>query len=338
MLPSHDSTWEMEANVGTGLSFWQRLKNFWMLWHWIYVTLRDLYPRHQQLAEKYFGTSLPQVVDLMRNTSLIFVNEDPIMSYARPNLPNIIRFNSIHVSKKPELLPQDLKKFINDATDGFIYFCMGTNARFTDLPERIQHIFYDVFAKLPYKVVWKLEKPPLRKLDNVYVSSWFPQQSVLAHRNIRLYMYQGGLQSTQEAIHHSVPVLGFPVLSDQEFQLKKIKSRGIGNRLDFENLTRDELESTILEMITNQEYKENMIRVRNLLKDTPYDLMDHLVWWTEYVIRNNDVPHFRSTLAWEPWYHYCDMDVIAFLSITSFIIVLFAFKICGKLLAWLLNK
>ncbi|XP_017875026.1 uncharacterized protein LOC108621928 [Ceratina calcarata] len=337
VLPSHDSTWEMEANVGTDLSFWQRVKNFWILWHWIYVSYRDLYPRHQELAEKYFGTPLPQVVDLMRDTSLIFVNEDPVMSYARPNLAKIIRFHSIHVFKNPEPLPQDIKKFVHNATDGFIYFCMGTNARFTDLPERIQHIFYDVFAELPYKIVWKLEKPPLRKLDNVYVSSWFPQQSVLAHRNIKLYIYQGGLQSTQEAIHYTVPVLGFPVLSDQEFQLKKIKSQGIGNRLNFETLTRDELEATIREVITNQKYKENMIRVRNLMKDTPYDLVDNLVWWTEYVIRNKGASHFHSSLAWEPWYHYCDMDIVTFLAIASFIIVLLTFKICAKLLAWLLK-
>lgn len=37
----------------------------------------------------------------------------------------------------------------------------------------------DVFAKLPYKILWKAEAELPGKPDNVLVSKWFPQQSVL---------------------------------------------------------------------------------------------------------------------------------------------------------------
>ncbi|CAD1472194.1 unnamed protein product, partial [Heterotrigona itama] len=83
-------------------------------------------------------------------------------------------------------------------------------------------------------------------------SSVFDVRSSTGHSNIKLFMYQGGLQSTQEAIHHAVPVLGFPILSDQEFQLRKLKSLGAGNHLNLGDLTTDKLESTILEIIHNK--------------------------------------------------------------------------------------
>lgn len=106
VLPSHENTWEMESNTGTNLSFWQRLNNFYIMWNFIYTVNYKFFPYHQQLAEKYFGSSLSPIKDIMRNISLVFVNENQIISYARPELPNIIKFHSIHVADCSEPLPQ----------------------------------------------------------------------------------------------------------------------------------------------------------------------------------------------------------------------------------------
>lgn len=75
----------------------------------------------------------------------------------------------------------------------------------------------------------------------------------IAHPNIKLYIYQGGLQSTQEAIYHEVPVLGIPIFSDQENQVKIAVNHGIAKDLNIETLTRDKLESAIREMINNKQ-------------------------------------------------------------------------------------
>ncbi|CAL7945096.1 unnamed protein product [Xylocopa violacea] len=334
ILPSHDSTWELEANTGADLSFWNRLKNFCSLWHYIYYLYRYLVPLNQKLAEQYFGTPLPQLVDIVANTSLVFVNLDRVMTYARPELPNVIKFHSMHNVREPEPLSQNLQSFIDDASNGFIYFCMGTNVRFLDLTDEIQQIFYDVFADLPYKIVWKIDELPSRKLNNVYASPWLPQQNILAHPNIKLYMYHGGAMSTQEAIHYIVPVLGFPVLSDQEFQLKKLMSFGVGKRLYLETLTREALNSTIRETISNQVYKQNMLKLRTLLQDTSYDSVKNLVWWTEFVIRNKGAPHLRSNIASQSWYKYYDMDIVVFLTATALMIGIIALVVCVKLVVY----
>lgn len=84
---------------------------------------------------------------------------------------------------------QDLKEFVDNATNGFIYFSMGHTVNFSLISNSIQEIFYDVFEKLPYKIVWKYEKEPLRKIENAYITKWLPQKSVLGiisfiHRRI----------------------------------------------------------------------------------------------------------------------------------------------------------
>lgn len=74
---------------------------------------------------------------------------------------------------------QNLKEFITDAPNGFIYMSLGTNVMISSLPEHVQIIFRDVFASLPYKVLWKHDGNIPNKPDNIYIAKWFPQQSVL---------------------------------------------------------------------------------------------------------------------------------------------------------------
>ena len=176
-----------------------------------------------------------------------------------------------------ELLSQDLQEFVDGAKNGFIYFSLGTNAMSSDLPMEIQRVFCDVFATLPYRIVWKYEKDLPEKPDNVYTAKWLPQQSLLgivphmimiqpfddkssnesyyftAHPNVKLFIYQGGRQSNDEAIHYGVPVLGFAIFADQDYQVGRMEALGVGKSLEITTVTKEELESSIIELITNEE-------------------------------------------------------------------------------------
>ncbi|XP_053976521.1 uncharacterized protein LOC128875172 [Hylaeus volcanicus] len=321
VLPSHETTWELDGNAGSNLPFWKRLRNFVNLWRSIYYHYRDIIPRQQKIAEKYLGPNLPSLLEIQKNTSLIFVNQPDAIAAARPKLTNLITFSSFHVNRNPTPLPENLKRFADDAPNGFIYFSLGSNAMSSDLPEETLQVFLDVFAKLPYKVMWKFEKEFPKLPNNVMVSPWFPQQSILAHPNIKLFIYQGGLQSTEETIHFTVPVVVFPVGGDQDYQAIRMEAVGVGKRLEIVTVTRDELENAIREVITNKKYKEKIIQLKNVVNDKPYDMVDHLVWWTEYTIRHRGASHLRSNLAWQPWYQRNDMDIVVLFTIVAFIIV-----------------
>ncbi|XP_078038086.1 UDP-glucosyltransferase 2-like [Augochlora pura] len=330
ILPSHEYTWEMENDVGTNLPFYKRLQNFLKHYRFLYVGYRDNYPRQQKIAEKYFGP-LPSLLDIQKNTSVIFVNQADAIIPARPKLANMVTFTSFHVEENLTPLPADLQRFVDNATEGFIYFSLGSNARSSDIPKDTLQVFLDVFAKLPYKVVWKFEKDMANKPDNVFIGKWLPQQSILAHPNIKLFIYQGGLQSSEEAVHFTVPLLGFPILADQDYQVRRMEALGVAKCLEIVTITREELEPAIREIITNKEYKEKMVALKELVNDTPYNMAEYLAWWVEYVIRHKGTPHLRSNLAHQPWYQRCDMDIVVFITIVFVLIISNITSIIAKL-------
>lgn len=73
----------------------------------------------------------------------------------------------------------------------------------------------------------------------------------LAHPNIRLYIYQGGLYSTDEAIGNAVPLIGLPVSIDQSFNAKRMQNYRVGKVLSITDLNEKEFREAILEVITN---------------------------------------------------------------------------------------
>ena len=105
ILPSHEYTWEMEENTGTNLSFFKRLCNFVNMWRAMYYIYYEMFPYHQKLAEKYFGP-LPPMMDILKNVSMLFVNQADVMTPARPKLANMITFTASHIEKKPKPLPK----------------------------------------------------------------------------------------------------------------------------------------------------------------------------------------------------------------------------------------
>lgn len=68
-----------------------------------------------------------------------------------------------------------------------------------------------------------------------------------------MFIYQGGVQSTEEAIEYGVPVIGFPILADQIYQIRRMETFGIGKYLKITTFTREQLENTINEIIINKE-------------------------------------------------------------------------------------
>ncbi|XP_046750956.1 UDP-glycosyltransferase UGT5-like [Diprion similis] len=334
ILHSDPSNWQLDMKIPGPPSWipWKRLDNFIQTWRFIYYHRTVFLPKHQKIAEKYLGNDIPDLHDLEKNISLIFVNQQGPISFARPNVPKVIEIGGFHVTDNIKPLPKDLKKVLDEATQGFIYMSLGSNVKSNMLSEKARNAFITAFSKLPYKVIWKFEDDQLEgKPDNVIILKWAPQQSILAHPNIKLFIYQGGLQSTEEAVSHAVPLIGFPVMSDQDMNLRKMVSVGVAKKLEITKINEDDFLEAIRTVAGDDGYKQRMLNLRSLLKDKPHDILENAIWWTEHVIRHKGAPHLHSTTADEPWYQRQDMDIIAFLTslfVISLILSLLVFYKC----------
>lgn len=72
------------------------------------------------------------------------------------------------------------------------------------------------------------------------------------HPNIKLFITQGGLQSTDESIAAAVPLIGVPMLGDQWYNAEQYVYHKIGMQLAIDTLTEDILKDAIETVIKDK--------------------------------------------------------------------------------------
>ncbi|XP_046734361.1 UDP-glycosyltransferase UGT5-like [Diprion similis] len=339
VLTSHQSNWDLPIKeTSDSPTLLERLRNFYDVWKYIYYYNTEFMPAQHSIAKKYLGNEIPELGEIERNLSLIFTNQQEPISYLRPTVPNVIQIGNFHVAKNIKPLPKDLQKTLDEAKQGFIYVSLGSNVKSTMLDRKTRSEFIAAFSKLPYTVIWKFEDDFLPgKPDNVIIIKWAPQQAILAHPNLKVFVYQGGLQSTEEAISHGVPVIGFPVMADQDLNVNKMVSLGAGKKLEITDVKKADLLEAILSVAGDSSYKQRVLNVRDLLKDRPYDSLKNAVWWTEHVIRYKGAPHLHSSTADDPWYQRSDMDIIFLIAAVFVISLMSVSAVLYKFLFYTMN-
>ncbi|KAJ8878991.1 hypothetical protein PR048_019597 [Dryococelus australis] len=72
------------------------------------------------------------------------------------------------------------------------------------------------------------------------------------HKNVKAFIMQGGLQSTEEAVHMGVPIIGIPFFSDQEYNVRRITEKGIGVKLDIKDLSKEKILDALKRVMDDQ--------------------------------------------------------------------------------------
>ncbi|KAJ8951680.1 hypothetical protein NQ318_012222 [Aromia moschata] len=285
-------------------------------------------PREDKLVKKYLGEDLPYLGDIERNVSLLLLNRNPIFHRAMPVVPAVIELGTTLVNRE--------RPDIEASKQGVIYFSLGSNMKSIYLPDQLREIILAVFGRLPYNVVMKWENDTLLgKPDNVFISKWFPQLSLLEHPNIRLFIMQGGLQSSEEAIVAQVPIIGFPTHSDSMSNVDSFVKYGAGIALDFDYLTAESFDATIRKIMTTPSYKENAKGLAKLMYDQPIDGLQKAIWWIEYVIRHKGAKHLRSPVLEVPWWQYFLLDIVGFLTAVLILILVVGYFFLKVVYLWL---
>ena len=71
----------------------------------------------------------------------------------------------------------------------------------------------------------------LRVPSNVRIERWLPQNDLLGHPNVRLFVAHAGTNGLNEALFHAVPMLLLPMLLPQTLLAKRIETLGYGATL-----------------------------------------------------------------------------------------------------------
>ncbi|XP_053649663.1 UDP-glycosyltransferase UGT5 isoform X3 [Cherax quadricarinatus] len=302
------------------MSIWHRFLN--TLVHIGRVFIWDMWaivPLIQKQISAQFP-ELPPLLELERNMSLTLLNTHFSIGMTLPLLPSQVEVGAMHC-RPGNPLSQELETWITGAgSSGVIYFSLGSVTRSSSMPVQYRDIFIGAFRRLPQRVIWKYEEDLENVPDNVMISKWLPQQDILAHDNVRVFITHCGLLSMQESIYHATPLLAIPVAADQPKNSIFIKDSGLGEYLVWEELTEDMIVSTLTKIITDPLYKENVLRKSMLLKDQVTPPREAAVFWTEYVIRHRGAPHLRSPAAHLSWAEFLMLDIVFLLLLALFVL------------------
>ena len=109
-------------------------------------------------------------------------------------------------------LPDNLEKIMTDSGDeGVIFVSFGSVLQASFMSDDLRNTFLNVFRRLKQKVIWKWESEEMpNQPSNLHLSKWLPQQDILAHPKLKLFITHGGQSSSQEALCHKKPTVHIP--------------------------------------------------------------------------------------------------------------------------------
>jgi len=302
--------------------FGQRLTNFWITkFHdiWFYSTSYGFY---STLAPQ-LGYTGPDFMETLRDRlQVLLTNSNPITHDPQPFLENVVHVGGMHI-KPNKPLPADLQDFLDNSPEGVILVSFGSSITPSSMGEEKRKAFIEAFRQLKQRIIWKWDEDASHDTpDNVLISKWLPQNDILAHPNLKVFVTHGGLLSTMEAIYHGTLLVGTPIANDQKPNLKRVENNNIGKMLKWGELSTEVLVDAINTVLNDKKMAASMKKLSAQFKDTKERPVEKAAWWVEFVIRNNGTDFLKPKSMHLSMYQAWNLDILA-AGVLSLVIVLY---------------
>ncbi|XP_031634155.1 UDP-glucuronosyltransferase 2B15-like isoform X2 [Contarinia nasturtii] len=299
------------------MTFWQRIYNSLSFWFEDLTFPIYFAPKQQEIMEKSFtnAKNWPSLEEIKRNVSLVLLNTHVTYGTPRPYPQNMIEVGGIQIKSDVDPLPVKIQQFLDEAKDGVIYLSLGSNVLLTKLSKHQIDAILNGFSAYPStRLLIKSDKHliiPSHKQSDVLVEPWFPQQSILAHKSVTIFISHGGILSTSEAVYFGKPVIGISVFFDQHSNMQIAQQKGHGISIPIDTLNEDNFKSAVNTIMKDSRHNVRLssARFRDQLK-SPLETAMH---WVKHVAKNKGAPYLKSVSVDLPFYVLYNLDVWAFI-------------------------
>ena len=267
---------------------------------------------------------------LMSKSLLFFKDSDVVLDYPVPRMPNVVDTGGLTTCPaKP--LPRDLDIFVTNTKHGFILISFGTFI-YKRISDNTLSKLMDTFGQVKQNVVFKYGgEVKVCIPNNTRVMKWLPQNDLLGHPNIKLFVTHCGSGGQFEALYHGVPMLGLPLGLDQHYNTARMEYHGFGKILKLHKCTARQLVDSINEIISNSSFSDRIQKASAIFRSRPQTPRMRLLFWVNHILQYGG-SHLRSHAAELPWYQYVMLDVIGFFLIAVSLVLFLAVLIVSKLL------
>lgn len=281
---------------------------------------------------EHFGNDIPDFFTIMKERSAFAIANSHFVTHGSwPLYQNLVEIGGIHCKPGKEL-PSDIKDFMDAHPEGVAYVSFGSALKPSAMTDEQKTVFREAFTELKnVPIIWKWDDDDLSGIPkNVIVRKWLPQNDLLAHPNLKAFVTHGGLLSTQEALFHSVPLVGVPISNDQKPNLLRAQRHGYAKMLSLQTMTKQDLKYAIIKAMNDEDMRASIKKMHALFTDDHDESpVERAVRAVEYVIKHKGADFLKPTATMSmSWYEERGLDIFIFVlllvSISCFIIL----KLC----------
>lgn len=113
-------------------------------------------------------------------------------------------------------------------------------------------MIFEAFKRLKFNVIMKWDEDIEGLPENILIGKWLPQEKILAHQNVKLFISHCGMGGLVESKYHGVPVLAIPIFLDQYVNANELLREGRGMKLSFNEINEKTFFDAIMEVIENK--------------------------------------------------------------------------------------
>ena len=292
------------------MSFTERLQNAWHFFVMAALPERRIVSEENVWLKYLPEIPVPSYHELRNKAILTLYNVEPLVRYPYPSMPNVIFVGGLSLSDvKP--LSEPFTAILDNSREDVILVSFGSFM--ASLPEETTTKLLNAFSKVPYTFLFKHIGHHNKSPANVKSFKWLPQNDLLAHPKVKLFISHCGQNSQMEGIFHAVPFICIPFIVDQYSNAARTEYHAYGKSLSIMHFSEVMLVSAIEEVMNNATYRMNVERASRTFRDRPETPRERTVYWIEHVIKFGG-GHLRSYANEMPLYQYWMLDIMLFVS------------------------
>jgi vancomycin aglycone glucosyltransferase len=161
-------------------------------------------------------------------------------------------------------LPENVETFLNSGKPP-VFIGFGSNP--VASPKKFRQLFQEVSKNTGQRLIiskgWadlaEENAPDILYVDEMPFELLFPRLAAI--------VYHGGTGTMASAARAGIPQAAFPFMADQFENRKQIVQLGLGpHACDFKKISAKAISSAIVECVTNEKYKQNVVEISTRLR------------------------------------------------------------------------
>ncbi|PIO62702.1 hypothetical protein TELCIR_15727, partial [Teladorsagia circumcincta] len=172
--------------------------------------------------------------------------------------------------------------------------------------------------------IWKYESEGSQMaahLKNVHLSTWVPQNALLADPRLTAFITHGGLGSATELAHLGKPAILVPIFADQTRNAHMLAKHGGGIVLNKVNLEHPQvLRESLRKIFDDASFSQNAKRLSEMLINQPISAKQLLIRHSEFAAKFGRLPNLDPYGRHLSMIEYYLIDIVL-VAVSAFLVI-----------------